>query len=110
MINPKDIGTLNNLAWILATTPDASQRNGVRSLKLAQRANQLSGDNHPIVLHTLAAANAECGRYAEAIETAERALVLANAQNNSALAATIQKERDLYQSGKPMRESGSVVP
>ncbi len=109
-INPLELGTLNNLAWILATSPQASQRNGARSLELAQRASQLSGGNHPIVLHTLAAAYAECGRFAEAVGIAEQALAAANAQSNTGLADVIRKERDLYQEGKPMREMAPVAP
>ncbi|MCE9520598.1 MAG: tetratricopeptide repeat protein [Verrucomicrobia bacterium] len=109
-ISPLDLGSINNLAWILATSPHASQRNGVRSLELAQRASELTGGNHPIVLHTLAAAFAECGRFAEAVRTADQALVVANAQGNTALADVIRKERDQYQAGKPVRENAPAAP
>ncbi len=104
-INPMEQGALNNLAWILATSPEASLRNGARALELAQRAHQLSGGNHPQVLHTLAAAYAECGRFAEANESAERALSLAISQGNSGLVEIIRNERRLYQAGKPFREA-----
>ena len=50
------------------------------------KANQLTGGHDPIYLRTLAVAYAEAGRFDDAIETAERALPLAEAAGNSALA------------------------
>jgi tetratricopeptide (TPR) repeat protein len=74
------VDSLNNLAWILATFPESWLRNGGQALALAERANQLSRDNNPAILRTLAAAYAENGRFTEAKVTAERGLQLANAQ------------------------------
>jgi hypothetical protein len=91
-------------------SPDASLRNGARALELAQRASKLSGGNHPVVQHALAAAYAESGRFAEADETAERALSLALAQGNNALADVLRSERSLYQAGKPSRVNRPVAP
>ncbi len=108
-INPKDPLALNNFAWILATSPEASLRDGARAVELAQRANQISGGNHPTFLQTLAAAYAESGRFAEADETAERALSLATAQGNYPLAEAIRSGRNLYQAGMPMRDSSPAT-
>ncbi len=105
-INPKNLIAHNDLAWILATSPEASLRNGARAVELARRASQISGDIHPALLQTLAAAYAETGRFAEADETAERALSLANAQGNGALAKVIRSGRIRYQAGKPVRDTG----
>jgi cytochrome c-type biogenesis protein CcmH/NrfG len=66
---PAKLESLNNLAWILATSTDPALRNGARSVELAQRALRISGD-HPVLLQTLAAAYAESGRFAEADGTA----------------------------------------
>jgi hypothetical protein len=49
-------------------------------VELAEQANQLSGGNNPIFLHTLAAADAESGRFSEAIATAQRGVELADAR------------------------------
>ncbi len=57
---------LNNLAWVLATCPRTSVRNGARALDLAQQAERLSGGRTPSILETLAAAYAETGRFSEA--------------------------------------------
>ncbi|MCE9520499.1 MAG: tetratricopeptide repeat protein, partial [Verrucomicrobia bacterium] len=35
--NPAELGALNNLAWIMATSPESSRRNGTRALALAQQ-------------------------------------------------------------------------
>ncbi len=102
--NPRNLIALNSLAWILATSPDASLRNGARALELARLAGQVSGGSHPAILQTLAAAYAETGRFAEADETAERALSLAIAQGNGTLAEVIRSERRLYQAGKAVRD------
>jgi tetratricopeptide (TPR) repeat protein len=94
----------NNLAWVLATTPDASLRNGAKAVALAQEASQLNGGGNPIVLHTLAAAYAEIGRYGDAVATARRALELAAAQKNNDLTAKLPIEIRLYEAETPMRD------
>ncbi|MGD1083271.1 MAG: tetratricopeptide repeat protein [Verrucomicrobiota bacterium] len=104
-INPDQVYVQNNLAWLLATTPDASLRNGAKAVALATQANQSGGGANPMVLHTLAAAYAEEGSYALAAVTAQHALELATAQKNDALAAALQKEIQLYEAGAPVRDA-----
>ncbi|MGA3181760.1 MAG: tetratricopeptide repeat protein [Verrucomicrobiota bacterium] len=60
-INSNQVYVLNNLAWLLATTPEASLRDGAKAVALAAQANQLSGGGNPLVLHTLAACSAHPG-------------------------------------------------
>jgi tetratricopeptide (TPR) repeat protein len=103
-IKPDQLSVLNNLAWLLATTHDASLRNGAKAVALAKQAEQLSGGANPEILRTLAAAYAESGNYGLASVTARRALELAVEQKNDALAATLQKEIKLYEAGAPARE------
>jgi tetratricopeptide (TPR) repeat protein len=100
-ISPDYAEARKNLAWILATCPQAALRNGNKAVELAQRANQLTGGENPLMLCTLAAACAEAGRFPEAVETARHALRLAEAQSNSRLAGQLQFELNLYQSGSP---------
>ncbi|MCE9520597.1 MAG: tetratricopeptide repeat protein [Verrucomicrobia bacterium] len=108
--NPKEVAALNNLAWILAVSPDATLRNGARSLDLAQQAGQISSGIDPRIERTLAAAQAECGEFTEATKIADRALSLALTQSNTELAEKIRKDRDAYQSGKPIRENLAATP
>jgi Flp pilus assembly protein TadD len=105
-IAPRSISTLNNLAWALSTSPDASLRNGARALELAQKADQLAGGKNPTLIRTLAAAYAENGRFKDAIETAQRALQLAIAQENVVLANKLDKDLDLYRTNFPLYHFG----
>src|SRR5208282_2850870 len=41
-IQPADVEVLNKLAWLLATCPQASLRNGNKAVQLAQQANELA--------------------------------------------------------------------
>jgi Flp pilus assembly protein TadD len=91
----------NNLAWLLATCSKASLRNGGKAVELARQANALTGGENPIILNTLAAAFAEAGRFSEAVETARRALRLAETQSNTNLTGQLQLEMKLYQAGSP---------
>jgi tetratricopeptide (TPR) repeat protein len=100
-IKPHFAEAQNKLAWILATCPQASLRDGRKAVELARQANALTGGENPIVLHTLAAAFAEAGRFSEAVETVQRALQLAGAQSNTNLAGQLQAQLKLYQAGIP---------
>jgi len=100
---PDFVLALNNLAWVLAAFPDASIRNGDKALRLADRANQLSGGKDPNVLRTLAAAYAENGRFTEATATAESGLQLANTQDNSAVAKIFETDLAHYRANAPVR-------
>jgi protein O-mannosyl-transferase len=100
-IKPGFMEAQNNLAWLLATCPQASLRNGYQALALALRANQLTGGGNPVVLGTLAAAYAEVGSFPEAVATAQRALQLAESRSDTALADAIRSQLKLYQTDRP---------
>jgi protein O-mannosyl-transferase len=102
---PDSVLAENNLAWILATSPNASVRNGAKAVQLAERANRLSGGNDPIILHTLAAAYAENRQFPEAVEAAQRALELADANGITALAESLRSKIALYQAGAAYHDS-----
>lgn len=96
----------NSLAWLLATTPEPSIRNGARAIELAVEAERLSGGRNPVFIATLAAALAEAGRFSEAVETIERAMRLASAQNKVVLANRLREQSAQYQAGSPYRDAG----
>jgi tetratricopeptide (TPR) repeat protein len=102
-ISPENLAALSNLAWLLATSSDPSVRNGPEAVRLAERADSASSrsDTHPTVLRILAAGYAEVGQFAEAKETAQRALEAANIQGNTTLADALQGELALYDLGLP---------
>ena len=103
-LDPQCLFALDNLAWVLATSPDDSLRNGPEAMALATRAVQLTEDGNPMVLRTLAAAYAENGRFAEAIQTAQRALTM----SPPGLAVALQEQIKSYQAGTPVRDSSLV--
>jgi tetratricopeptide (TPR) repeat protein len=104
-LQPQFIPAQMNLAWMLATWPEPSVRNGVKAVALADQANQLSNGKDPLVLRTLAAAYAEAGRYPEAVATAKQAFALATAQSNTGLTDVLQREIGLYQTNSPCRST-----
>jgi protein O-mannosyl-transferase len=99
--HPDDVALLNDIAWTLATNPNASIRNGPEAVKWALRAARLAGDREPAVLDTLAAAYAEAGHFPDAVETAQKAVELAMRQNKAALADSLRARIKLYQAGSP---------
>jgi hypothetical protein len=90
---------LNNLATLLATDSDARLRDGNRAVQLAERARQLSQNNEPALLYTLAAAYAEAGRFNDAVATAQKARILALAQGQREMAKDYDPLIELYKSG-----------
>jgi tetratricopeptide (TPR) repeat protein len=103
-LNPDLADVQNNLAWLLATSPEVSLRDGPKALALAEHANQLSGGANPLILRSLAAAEAETARFTQALATARQALDLAVAQKNDALAELLKKDAQRYERFTPVRE------
>src|ERR1039458_6957020 len=95
---------LNNLAWILATDPNPANRDGQAAVRLAEHACVVTGQREPWVEGTLAASYAEAGRFAEAVTTAEKAVLLAEQTHQTELAARNRKLIELYRAGKPYHE------
>jgi len=104
---PNLVVALNNLAWLLATTHDASLRNGAQAVQLAERACRLTHFCPPRLVGTLAAAYAEAGRFPEAIATAQKAC--ARAVNDPALLERNQQLLELYRKGQPYREPAAAA-
>ena len=103
-IQPDNGNALSNLAWVFATSPDSSLRDGAKAVELAEQALRLSAGRIPILFRTLAAAYAESGRFSEAIQTAQKGTELANSQGNPGLATELQGNVALYQEQRPLRD------
>jgi Flp pilus assembly protein TadD len=108
--NPQMAEAMNDLAWILATSPDDELRNGTEAVRLAERACELTHYGEPSIIEMLAAAYAECGRFPEAVTTAEKAEQLATAAGLTAVAAKTRQQLELYRAGKPYHESPPPKP
>ncbi len=113
-IQPDNGNAMSNLAWVFATSPDDSLRDGAQAVQLAEQALHISVRRIPLLFRTLAAAYAESGRFSEAIQTAQQGFELANAQGNSGLATELQGNISLYQERQPLRDpsltNGSSSP
>jgi tetratricopeptide (TPR) repeat protein len=105
-LKPDQADVLNNLAWILATHPQAEFRDGVEAVRLAERACALTGQKQPVLLGTLGAAYAEAGQFGKAIEAARQARDLAESLGQKELAARNEELLQRYGQGKPWREEG----
>jgi Tfp pilus assembly protein PilF len=101
---PNRADTLNNLAWILATDPRAEIRRGAEAVKLASTACQLTHDQNPLMLGTLAASYAENGDFDAAVATAQQAHDLAAAQGKTDLAARNLQLLGIYHAHNAYRE------
>jgi len=99
-LDPVGTGALNDLAWVLATSPVDSTRNGERAVELATKACELAHNRNADYLDTLAAALAEQADFAGAAAKADAALAIAP----EAAKAAIQQRLALYQQLQPYRE------
>ena len=103
-IKPDDAEVLADLSWVLATSRESSIRNGTMAVDLAERANQLTGGELVPVLHALAAAYAETGRFYEATRIAQKAFVLARSAGREDVMRSLADELKSYMSGRPLRQ------
>ena len=103
-LEPDNGNALSNLAWVFATSPDQSIRDGPKAVQLAEHAVRISGGRIPILFRTLAAAYAENGQFSDAIQTAQRGIQLANNRGNASLASELQAHIELYQTQQPLRD------
>lgn len=101
--NPEDTGTLNNLAWVLATSPKDDVRNGARSLLLGLKAAELTEYKQAHILSTLASGYAETGDFDKAREWIAKAVGIAEAEQAKNL-DSLKKEAASYEKNEPWRE------
>ena len=95
-IDPNNIKASNNLAWLLATTPNKNIRNADEALAIANKIVNLTGNKNPDTLDTLAAALAAKGRYNEAVKILGRAIGIINSSGNKALLKDYEKRLKSY--------------
>ena len=101
---PDDIGTLNDLAWLLATCPFEEIRNAKEAVRLAERARDITNGQEPAVLDTLGAAYAEAGKFSRAIECTRKALALATASNDVSAIGALNMRLKEYAQNRPYRD------
>jgi tetratricopeptide (TPR) repeat protein len=99
-LNKDDSGLLNNLAWVLATSPDDNVRNGTRAIELATKACELTEFKQAHILSTLASGYAETGDFETAIKWSTKAVELGEGEMKKQLEDELQS----YKDSKPWRE------
>jgi hypothetical protein len=100
--NAKDDWSYNLLAWIKATCPDSSLRDGNEAVSAATKACELTNWKEWSWIDTLAAAYAESGEFQRAIEFEEQALKTGKSPESEHNA--MQERLVLYQKALPYRE------
>jgi arylsulfatase A-like enzyme/tetratricopeptide (TPR) repeat protein len=95
---------INTLAWVKAAYKNEDSYDPAGAVELAQRACKLTEYKLPSILDTLAVAYAASGRFSEAVETAEKAISLAEAANQPRLAQEIRTRLELFQGSQPYYE------
>src|SRR5205814_4193515 len=100
-LDPKSALAHNNLAWMLATGSDGV-RNGKRAVQHATRACELTAWKNSVFLDTLAAAYAEAGDFARAVEYQTKAADLAVGDKKQE--ADLRRRIGLYERKQPYRD------
>jgi tetratricopeptide (TPR) repeat protein len=101
-LHPDDPGILNNLAWVLSTSPHDQLRDGRRAVEIATQACELTQYEAAHILSTLAASYAEQGEFEEAIKWSTKSVELDDDEPQLA------KELESYRAGKAWREEQKI--
>ncbi|TWT74232.1 tetratricopeptide repeat protein [Allorhodopirellula solitaria] len=96
-------GILNNLAWVLATSPQDDVRDGQRAVELGERAVELTDESEAHVLSTLAAGYAESGDFDKAIQWSKKAVEQGQKEENDQI-DQLEQELESYRKNEPWRE------
>lgn len=97
-------GLLNNLAWVLATSPKDELRDGKRSVELGLKACEATDYKAAHILSTLAAGYAEVGDFENARKWSAKAVELGKEEENEQV-EQLEKELESYEMDKPWREA-----
>jgi tetratricopeptide (TPR) repeat protein len=100
-LQPNDPSTLNDLAWLLATSSDSRIRDGRKAVNLAQRACKLSEWKNAFSIDTLAAAFATAGDFSDAVKYQQLAISRLEPADRKAQERGMEQRLQQYSSGRP---------
>ena len=111
-LNPDDENALNNIAWLLATSPDQTIRNGAKALLYADKACDLTHWKNAGYIDTLAAVYAEIGDFEEAVKWQQKAVeLMPKGERAEELALHLklyQEKQPYHEPAKPKSGQGGV--
>jgi tetratricopeptide (TPR) repeat protein len=102
--------SMNDIAWLMATHPELKNRDVNEAVRLARRACELTNYSSPFQLGTLAAAYASVGRFSDAVDTAHKALSLADTTGQPQFKDALRYHLTFYTQGKPYIEAPQTPP
>jgi tetratricopeptide (TPR) repeat protein len=105
-LTPSDPTTLNDLAWLLATSPNGRVRNGRRAVAFAEKSCSLTNWNNAYSIDTLAAAYAAAGDFPQAIKFQQRAIDTLDSKDRIVQLPGMQSRLELYYSRRPYISEG----
>jgi tetratricopeptide (TPR) repeat protein len=103
-LQPHSVRTLNQLAWIYATSADVQNRNGTRSVQLAEEACAATQNGNALYLQTLSAAYAEAGNFSQAAHWLEQARMLATAHQQRNILNKLDVIEKVISAQQPYRD------
>ena len=101
-LDPKSSSACNNIAWSLATNPNAKLRDGKIAVEFATKGCELTEWKDLMILDTLAAACAESGDFEAAMKWQTKAIELSSNEKEKKDLGTRLK---LYQENEPFRSA-----
>jgi tetratricopeptide (TPR) repeat protein len=97
-LQPSDPTTLNDLAWLLATSPNGRVRNGRRAVGFAQKSCALTNWGNAFSIDTLAAAYAAAGDFSQAVKFQQRAIDALDPKDRAIQLPGMRSRLELYSS------------
>ena len=102
--NPNSLEMLNNLAWMLATSPELDAAARKEALAVAERAIAVGGAGDPNTMDTLAVAAAASGDLPRAVAAEEIAISLAVRAGQSELETRFRQRLDEFKKATESRQ------
>jgi tetratricopeptide (TPR) repeat protein len=99
-LQPDTPRALAGLAWLRATAPEASVRRPDEAVRLAERADELTGHRDAGALDVLAAAYAAAERFEDAVRVSREAMTIADNGGLQSLWVDIRERAKLYEQGR----------
>ena len=102
-LDPDSPSVQRRLAWVLATDPDPSVRNGPEAVRWAELAVAAKDFRNAQTVDVLACAYAEAGRFEDAIRTEEEAVALSLASGGPEATERPKRALESFRAGRPWR-------